>query len=157
MILQPDHLVGGLPVVVEALVAPRIVERRGRLEEHLALVVRGDLVVPGGGVVAVPVPDAGVDETVRLVFLHETVEFVGLGRADGEGNVEPDKAEVPVAGEDLRHLGLDLLLEADRVILLVGVREIPVVGPVRLAAAPGLAGLVPAAVGMVPVQVLRVV
>ena len=154
---EAHHLFGGLPVGVEGLVAPRVVEGSGGLEEEIGLSVLGHFVVACRGIVAIAVADAGVHEAGGLVGLDHAVELVGLGGADGLGGVEPDEAEVAVARQDLLDLGLDLLLKATGVVLLFGVGIIPVVDPVGFVNTPGLTRQVAAAVGVRPIKVLGVV
>ena len=116
------YLIGVLPVVVKGLVAPGVVEGRRGFIEHIALVVIGDFVVTGGGVVAASVADAGVDQTVRLVLLDHIVKLVRLLGRDGARCVKPDQAQIAVPGENLFYLRLDLRLKALRVVLVFIIR-----------------------------------
>ena len=119
--------------------------------------IKIDLVVAGGSIVAPTIADAGVDKAVRLILLHKVVQLVGLLGGNGTRHVEPDEAEIAVFGEDLLDLRLDLRFKALRIVLFAVVRKVPVVRPVRLAAAPCLADRVAAAVRFAPVQILRIV
>ena len=97
---QFQNLFGTLPVLIIRLISPRVVESGGAFVQtgaHIRFsgtmgISRGgveiDLVVAGGTVVAPTVADAGVDETIRLVFFHEMVKLVGLRRGDRTGGIE---------------------------------------------------------------------
>ena len=107
----------------------RAVQRGRGFEQAAGLEVIGNFVVAHGGVVAQAVADAGIDEAVRLERVHHVGQLAALRGGDGHGRVEPDQAQVAVVGQQLAHLGLDLFLEALRVVLGRRVGEIPVVRP----------------------------
>ena len=166
MLARGADLLRALPVLVGRLVAPRVVEGRARLVEHAALVVRRDLVVAGGRVVADHPPvrplaraaaDPGVHEAPGLQAPHERIEVERLVLREREADVEPNEREVAVLRKDLLDLRLRLLLEVAGEVLLRLVREVPVVRPGGRAAAPVVGMGVAAAVGMAPVEVLRIV
>ncbi len=137
---QQDQRVRRFPVVVGALVAPRVIEGGRRLVVG-ADAPRRDLVVAQAAVVAHVVADAARDQAVGLQLVHEVAQLDRVLAADGVGGVEPDQADGPVLGQQLAELRLDLAFQVGCEVLAAFV-EVPVVArPVRV----------------VPVLVLRVV
>src|SRR6266516_5083324 len=138
-----DDLTGAFPVVIVLLVAPGVIDGRGRFPRVLRTLV-GDGVVAGSPVVAFLAGHAktAVDQAVGLDGADDVDEALAALRRHHARRVEPYEADRAVVGQDLAHLGLGLVAEILVVVLSVVRTEVP-----------GVAG----AVGFVPVLRLRVI
>ena len=161
-----EDLFGAFPFRVEILEAPGFVQSCRAFVETCPFahcdgiggahgLVKLHLIVAAGAVVADAVADAGVHQGVRLVGFDHVVQLQTLRLADFVGGIAPDDAQISVFRQDFLELGFDLAFKALGEVFFVVIRKIPVVGPAH--AHVGVSSVVAAAVGIVPVQLLRIV